>query len=110
GGDGGTDAPVPLHGVHQAGILEEPATATSVAAFDVVSRDRAGLADLLATLTAEARALCTGVAPPVLGLKEPPADSGILGAVPAGSGGLTVTVAVGASLFDDRFGLADRAP
>jgi len=108
--DGGPTAPVPFHGVHQAGVLEEPATATSVAAFDVVAPDRAGLAELFATLTAEARALCTGVAAPTLGLKEPPADSGILGAAPAGTGALTVTVAVGASLFDDRFGLTDRVP
>ena len=39
----------------------------------------------------------------------PPVDSGILGDKPPADN-LSIVVGVGASLFDDRFGLADRKP
>jgi deferrochelatase/peroxidase EfeB len=98
-----------FHGVHQAGILEPPLRRTIVASFDVVADGKDELKDLFTTLTDRARALTTGGAPPVQGITAPPADSGILGpSVPGG--GLTVTVGVGASLFDDRYGLAERKP
>jgi deferrochelatase/peroxidase EfeB len=93
---------VPFHGVHQAGILTPPPPAACFAAFDVTASGRAGLGDLLQTLTAAARALTAGG-------QAATGDSGTLGpAVPAD--GLTVTVGVGTPLFDHRFGLAARKP
>jgi deferrochelatase/peroxidase EfeB len=101
--------PVPFHGLHQSGIAQPSGRRTVVAAFDVIAADRGELAELLHTLTERARALTSGGTPPDPGITAPSPDSGILGpAVPAG--GLQVTVGVGASLFDGRFGLSERRP
>ncbi|MFC8147306.1 iron uptake transporter deferrochelatase/peroxidase subunit [Streptomyces paradoxus] len=102
-------APVAFHGTHQAGILTPAQTAAAFVSFDVIAESRADLADLLHTLTGRARFLTSGGTPEDLGVGAPPSDNGILGpVVPADA--LTVTVGVGASLFDDRFGLARAKP
>ncbi|MBB4683661.1 Dyp-type peroxidase [Amycolatopsis jiangsuensis] len=98
-----------FHGPRQAAVLAEPARHSVVAAFDVIAEDRAELTALLRELTDRARFLTAGGAPAALGITGPPADSGVLGPqVPGGA--LSVLVGAGASLFDDRFGLAARKP
>jgi deferrochelatase/peroxidase EfeB len=98
-----------FHGAHQAGILEPAAPTTAVIAFDVIAESAGELAELLRTVTDRARRLTTGGAPENLGPVEPPDDNGILGpTIPAHQ--LTVTLGFGASLFDDRFGLAHGKP
>ncbi|GHJ40725.1 iron uptake transporter deferrochelatase/peroxidase subunit [Streptomyces sp. TS71-3] len=100
---------VPFHGAHQNAILTAPRRNSAVVSFDVTADGRADLADLLRTLTGRARFLTAGGAPQPAGITAPPTDSGTLGPeVPPG--GLMVTVGVGASLFDDRYGLAKAAP
>jgi len=100
---------VPFHGTHQAGIVL-PAQAYSVtAAFDVTARSATELAGLLRALTDRSRFLTTGGLPPNDGISAPPSDSGLLGPTVAPSG-MTVTVGVGASLFDGRFGLGAARP
>ncbi|MEV7031926.1 iron uptake transporter deferrochelatase/peroxidase subunit [Streptomyces sp. NPDC093272] len=116
---GGASAPVtgpdaaaavaPFHGARQLSAVAAPRRTTVFASLDVTADGRAELADLLRTLTERARFLTAGGVPDPVGVTAPPADSGVLGEdVP--SGALAVTVGVGASLFDDRFGLAGRGP
>ncbi|MFG2800932.1 iron uptake transporter deferrochelatase/peroxidase subunit [Streptomyces pseudovenezuelae] len=103
------DGRVPFHGRHQAGILTPAQRATAFVSFDTTADGRAELTDLLRTLTGRARFLTAGGTPDSPGITAPPADSGTLGPqVPADR--LTVTVGVGASLFDDRYGLTARRP
>jgi deferrochelatase/peroxidase EfeB len=102
-------AAVAFHGAHQAGIVTPAQSQATHVAFDVLAADRAELTDLFRTITDRARFLTAGGTPPAVGIAGPPSDSGVVGpAVPADN--LTVTVGVGASLFDDRYGLAPHKP
>lgn len=102
-------APVPFHGVHQAGILTPQPPAAAFVAFDLIAANRDDLAALFRTLTSRARFLTTGGAPPQLGNASPPSDSGTLGPRVLADG-LTVTVGVGSTLFDERYGLRASKP
>ncbi|MET9271275.1 iron uptake transporter deferrochelatase/peroxidase subunit [Kribbella sp. NPDC003557] len=109
----GTEAaqpvPVPFHGAHQAGVTTAQQKQAVFVSFDVVAVGKQELSDLFRTLTERARLLTAGGAAAPVGITGPPGDSGVLGPeVPGGD--LTVTVGVGASLFDGRYGLKDRKP
>jgi deferrochelatase/peroxidase EfeB len=80
-----------------------------MASFSVLASDREELRTVLRDLTDEITGLMEGHPPETRDPAYPPVDSGILGATPAADN-LTVVVSVGASLFDDRYGLADRKP
>jgi deferrochelatase/peroxidase EfeB len=103
------DASVPFDAPHQAGILTPAPAQATFAALDVIASDRLELREALRQLSARARQLTQGAVNPLLEIDEPPADSGVLGPVNTPDG-LTVTVAFGASLFDERFGLAAQRP
>lgn len=75
------DVPAPGSGAHQPGVVTSPPDNAVFAAYDVRVADRAGLAALFRRLSDAARVSSA-----------------------------EVTVAVGASLFDGRFGLAERRP
>ena len=97
------------HGQHQAGIVTPRPAAGMVVAFDVLASDREDLERLFRTLDERIRFLMTGGPVEQIDPKLPPVDSGILGPVVTPDN-LTITVSVGESLFDERFGLADVKP
>jgi deferrochelatase/peroxidase EfeB len=99
----------PLYGPRQAGVVTPQPAAALFASFDVLANDRAGLEKLLRTLTKRITLLTQGGLAPTLDPKLPPPDSGLLGPL-IYPDNLTMTVAVGASLFDDRFGIAPSKP
>ncbi|MET9519879.1 iron uptake transporter deferrochelatase/peroxidase subunit [Streptomyces sp. NPDC002994] len=100
GGGHGTAPSVPFHGLHQAGIVTPQQSFAAFIAFDVLTEDREELVELFKTLTERARLLVRG---------RKPKDASVA-AEPKTQDALTITVGVGASLFDDRFGLAPRRP
>lgn len=103
------EADYPFEGVHQAGILTPIQRAASFVAFDVTVTSKAELASLLQSITDRVRVLTQGGTPKPGGIVHPPTDSGTLGPELVADG-LTVTLSLGASIFDDRFGLSAQKP
>jgi deferrochelatase/peroxidase EfeB len=99
-----------FHGAHQAGITSDPTPACGLAAaFAVLARDRDQLVEMFRELSDEIEGLMTGRPIATRDPAYPPVDSGILGPDPPPDD-LSIVVSVGASLFDGRYGLADRRP
>ncbi len=100
---------IPFYGQYQAGIATPPQVAATFLAFDVTAANRGELTQLFQTLTARAAFLTAGGTPPAVPPGAPPSDDGLLGPTVLPDD-LTVTVALGASLFDDRYGLGPAKP
>lgn len=105
---GAGQQPQSFHGPHQMGILPGPAAYAVAFALDLTVTDRAGLAGVLETLSTRIKTL---VDKPPTDPTEPlqvPEDNGML----TGLDELLVsgTIAAGASLFDERFGLQALKP
>ncbi|AZC24511.1 iron uptake transporter deferrochelatase/peroxidase subunit [Pseudomonas sessilinigenes] len=98
-----------FHGQHQSGIVTARPTAGMMVAFDVLASDREDLERLFRTLNERIAFLMQGGPVTQVDAKLPPLDSGILGPVVTPDN-LTITVSVGESLFDERFGLAEAKP
>ena len=101
---------VDWRGVRQAGIVTPRTDYGFVAAYDVVDDD---LPRLLLDLTGRIRELTQGWPDrldPVGNESLPPSDTGELGYEKRDDGRLTITLGLGASLFDRRFGLRGRRP
>jgi deferrochelatase/peroxidase EfeB len=99
-----------FEGANQAGILTARQPYAIHVALDAITDSPAELAEGVRTLSVRARALTAGY-PALLGAPSdgPTPDSGVLG-TEVTPDGLTVTIGFGASLFDDRYGLAARKP
>ncbi|AUX93827.1 iron uptake transporter deferrochelatase/peroxidase subunit [Mixta gaviniae] len=100
----------PFYGEHQAGITTPQQAAMMLVAFDVLVDDKAGLTQLFQLLTERIAFLTQGGEVPLVSNPQlPPLDSGILGEH-IWPDNLTITVSVGASLFDERYGLTALKP
>lgn len=105
--------PVPFRGASQAGITTPAQDRMHFASLDVTTRDPAELRELLTTWTRAAERMTYGAeAAPGgmvgLGPDAVPSDTGEAYDLPPSN--LTITIGYGPSLFDDRFGLAERKP
>nr|WP_314533331.1 iron uptake transporter deferrochelatase/peroxidase subunit [uncultured Pseudomonas sp.] len=98
-----------FHGQHQSGIVTPRPASGMLVSFDVLASDREDLERLFRTLNERIAFLMQGGPVPQVDPKLPPVDSGILGPVVT-SDNLTITVSVGESLFDERYGLAPAKP
>jgi deferrochelatase/peroxidase EfeB len=96
-------------GPHQAGIVTPRPANGAVASFHVVAETPADLERLFRRLTERIVFLTQGGPVPQADPKMPPPDSGILGP-DLSPDALTITVGLGASLFDDRAWLAPLKP
>jgi deferrochelatase/peroxidase EfeB len=109
----GAAASYPFFGEHQSGILTAAQDRLHFAAYDVSDISRDELEELLADWTYAAERMSTGLGAGAFGpasgpYDSPPDDTGEALDLPPS--GLTITFGFGPSLFDDRFGLADRRP
>ena len=107
------DGVVAFRGPHQAGITTAAQDRMHFVALDVISDDPAELRDLLTRWTRAAERMTAGAEAAPGGTVgggpwKVPEDTGE--ALDLAPGHLTVTIGYGPSLFDDRFGLADRRP
>lgn len=99
----------PVFGRTQPGITTPRPPAALFVAFDVLATDPAELERLMRLLSARVAFLMRGGNPPPVDPLLPPADSMVMGPT-VHPDNLTITVAVGASLFDRRFGLSRIKP
>lgn len=105
--------PVPFYGPHQAGIVTPAQDRLHFVALDVTTTKKAELIELLQEWTTAAARMTQGKDAGTFGAlggdpEAPPDDTGEALGLPAS--GLTLTIGFGPTLFDDRFGLADRKP
>jgi deferrochelatase/peroxidase EfeB len=108
---GGADSPsyLPFHGAHQTGVTHPGNAYGLLAAFTVTAADRDELAETFESLSFEIDHLMSGEPYEDRAPAYPPVYTGTVGN-PAPPADLSIVVSVGASLFDARFGLADRKP
>ena len=100
---------VPFYGAHQAGITTAQQERLMFASLDVTATDPRDVAKLLGRWAAMASRFTAGlpVSDATTAAEQAPLDTGE--AMDSGPYSLSITVGFGASLFDDRFGLADRS-
>lgn len=96
-------------GAWQPGVVTPAPRHAIVVAFDTTATDRDQLREMLTALSVEVDLVTSGTPADPGDPLFPPPDNRIAGTTPEPDD-LTVTVALGASIFDHRFGLAAHAP
>jgi deferrochelatase/peroxidase EfeB len=116
GDEGGASAPggagpqyLDFEGRHQTGITHPANEQGLLAAFDLTADSLEEVRDTFVALTEETRRLMAGDPYEDRDPAYPPLYTGTVGNPPPPAD-LSVVVSVGASLFDGRYGLADRRP
>ena len=106
----GALAVIPFYGPRQAGITTTQQERLMFAALDVTTTDVQELQRMLGRWAAIAARLTEGqfVSDSPVRTEQPPFDTGE--SMDLGPHSLTITIGFGPSLFDERFGLADRMP
>ncbi|MCY1141664.1 iron uptake transporter deferrochelatase/peroxidase subunit [Actinoplanes sp. Pm04-4] len=104
---------IDFYGERQAGIITPAQDRLHFVAFDVITKDKAALVDMLESWTAAAARMTRGQEAGTLGAvggspEAPPEDTGEALGLPAAD--LTLTIGFGPSLFDSRFGLRAKKP
>jgi deferrochelatase/peroxidase EfeB len=100
---------LPFRRPHQTGITHPANEQGLLAAFTVTADDRNERRDTFRALSTESERLMSGEPYEDRDPAYPPLHAGTVGN-PAPPADLSVVVSVGASLFDDRYGLANRRP
>jgi deferrochelatase/peroxidase EfeB len=108
-GESGTARYLRFRGEHQTGITHPGNAHGLLAAFHVTAADRGELRATFESLTTEIERLMSGLPYEDRDRAYPPLYTGTVGN-PAPPADLSVVVSVGASLFDERYGLAVRKP
>ena len=99
----------PFYSQYQRGITTPQQAAMILVAFDILATNKADLTRLFKLLTERCVFLMQGGQPVQVDNKLPPLDSGIMG-TQIYPDNLTITVSVGNTLFDERFGLSGFKP
>lgn len=98
-----------FEGCHQTGITHPANEQGLMASFDLTATSLEEVRQTFVALTEEARRLMGGEPYEDRDPAYPPVHTGTVGNPPPPAD-LSVVVSVGASLFDERYGLADRRP
>ncbi len=107
---GAPTPPIAFRADRQLSVLRPPAAAGLVASFDVIGGSAEEVAETLQIVSAEIERIMSGQPRAEADEILPPPDSGILGTASPSAASTSITLGFGASLFDGRFGLTDRAP
>lgn len=100
---------IPFYGKNQSGILNDAPASAIVCSFDIVTTGKQSLQDIFKILSLEIEALTQGKNIEEVDRKYPPIDNLVNGESPDVDE-LTITLGVGASIFDDRFGISEKKP